>query len=128
MYIQAGQHVCVHTGWPTGLCTYRLANKFVPETRGLREDDCFIAIPRSLFSPRSSLNLSVWPGSLSPPTKEGRGGRERRRERDFLRTLICGLVRCLLLHGRKGGTGREGGIEGEKAEGKERWSRIFCQL
>ena len=39
----------------------------------LREDDGFIAIPWSLFSPRSSLNLSVWAGSLSPPTKEGRG-------------------------------------------------------
>ena len=50
---------------------------------------------------------------------KGEGGRERRRERDFLRTLICGLVPCLLLHDRKGGTGREGGTEGEKAEGKE---------
>ena len=87
MYIQAGQQVCVHTGWPTSLCTYRLTNKFVPETRGLREDDRFIAIPRSLFSPRSSLNFSVWPGSLSRPTKEGRGRKKEEEGAGFSANL-----------------------------------------
>ena len=43
---------------------------FVPETQGLRENDGFIAIPRSLLSPRSSVNLSVYAGSLSTPTQE----------------------------------------------------------
>ena len=43
---------------------------------------------------------SLWAGSFSPPTRwEGRDGERR-----------------------------EGGVEGEKEEGKERWSKIFCQL
>ena len=92
----------------------------MPETEGLREDDCFVVIPKSLFSPRSSVNLSVCAGSLSPPTKEGRGrDKERRMERDLLRTLIFGLVPCLLLHGRKGGTGREGGRDRRRESGRE---------